>query len=108
MTQKEIVAEFGELLNQLEKELVEANTAVDLAVYHLENALEGETLKLYACADAHGVYLHAVGIVFAHDEEEARKMMRETLIMESLEPSDFTLKELPIQPGAVILWNGDY
>lgn len=39
MTQKEIVAEFGELLNQLEAELVEGNRRVELAIENLEAAL---------------------------------------------------------------------
>lgn len=67
-----------------------------------------ENLKLYACTDHHGVYLSGVSIVLAANEDQAREFLAFELRNVGLDWSGFSLRELPIQPGAVILWDGDY
>ena len=66
-------------------------------------------MRCFVCTDAKGVYLQAVLLAFAPDEETARILFDEVLKKADLhqaEPS--TAQEIPIRPTARVLWHGDY
>lgn len=69
------------------------------------------TLKLYTCTNAKGVWLSAVCIVFAANEEEARDLLFAELQRDGIKESsrdDLELVVSKIRTGAHILWDGDY
>lgn len=76
----------------------------------VDERLPATTIKAFVCSDARGVYLSAVCVVFACDEDQARTLLLAELSAQGLEENmrdSFTLKEIPTI-GAHVIWNGDY
>ena len=66
-------------------------------------------MRCFVCTDAKGVYLQAVLLAFAPDEETARILFDEVLKKADLHQAEpITVQEIPIRPMARVLWNGDY
>lgn len=64
-------------------------------------------MKCYTC-EVDGVWLGAVVVVFAEDEEQATRLIDAALVDARLQPqAPYQLHELD-QRGAYVLWNGDY
>lgn len=73
---------------------------------------EEKKLRCWYTSNAFGVYLGAVGVVFAYDKRSAKKAlqakMTEVNAKNGDKDTDFDLHELPIGIGAHVLWDGDY
>ena len=66
-------------------------------------------MKCFVCTDAKGVYLQAVLLAFAPDEESARILLDAVLKKADPPQSEpITVQEVPIRSMARVLWNGDY
>lgn len=69
------------------------------------------TLKCYVTTNADGVWLRSIVMAFAHNEDEARRLIDAQLVENQLFPSTtqpYELKAIPLERGAALLWNGDY
>ena len=65
-------------------------------------------MNCYICDNANGVYLPAIVMAFAPDEETARQMIAAALEKSVLHQTfAWTVREIPMD-GAQVLWNGDY
>jgi hypothetical protein len=69
-----------------------------------------EQLRCWVCTDHDGMYLGGHSIVFAYNEREAQVLLNKALLDANLHPLEpkYTLREIPIQEGAHVIWNGDY
>lgn len=69
-------------------------------------------LKIYVCTDHDGFYpVGVASVVIAEDEPDARRLLNKELTDKGLRPwaeKDYTLQEVPFQPIAIILCDGDY
>jgi hypothetical protein len=64
-------------------------------------------LRLFVI-DHDGVALGGISIAFARDEDEARSMVLGLMAENRLRPDIYGVRELRVEHGATVIWNGDY
>lgn len=81
-----------------------------ISKHDLGNDDDQGTLKLYKCTDHDNFWpVGCASIVLAHDEDEARGLLREALNDHGLNGDEpFTLDVVRMYPRTMILWDGNY
>ena len=67
-------------------------------------------MRLWTCVDHDSFWIGGASIVLAENEELAKELMRQALVVSGLNPDEpFTLIEVDTaKPQAIVLKNGDY